>query len=44
MTNFISVMAIPFIILIIVLFGVFEKINVFDVVLEGAKKGIEMKS
>jgi len=42
MINFISVIAIPFIILLIILFGVVEKINVFDVFLEGAKKGIEV--
>lgn len=39
--NFISNLAMPLIILIIVIYGLKEKIKVFDNFLEGAKEGIE---
>ena len=39
--NYFSSLAIPFTILIIVVYGVIEKVKVFDVFLEGAKEGIE---
>jgi len=40
--NYISKAVIALIILIIVLYGLKEKINVYDVFLEGAKEGIEI--
>lgn len=40
--NYISNIAIPFIILIIILYGLMEKSNVFDSFLEGAKDGIKI--
>lgn len=40
--NYISNLAIPMIILIIVGYGVFEKKNVFDDFLEGAKEGLSI--
>ena len=40
-TNFISNLAMPMIILLIVIYGVKEKNKVFDTFLEGAKEGIE---
>lgn len=40
--NFLSTTAIPLTIIIIVLFGLKEKINVFDVFLCGAKDGMKM--
>lgn len=40
--NYISSFAMPIIILIIVVYGVVEKIKIFDVFLEGAKDGIEI--
>ena len=40
--NYISSLAVPIIILIIVVYGVVEKIKIFDVFLEGAKDGIEI--
>ena len=40
--NYISSLAMPIIILIIVVYGVVEKIKIFDVFLEGAKDGIEI--
>ena len=39
--NYFSSLAIPFTILIIVVYGVIEKVKVFDVFLDGAKEGIE---
>ena len=38
--NYISNIAVPLFILIILLFGIFEKKNVFDVFLKGAKDGV----
>ena len=40
--NYISSLAVPIIILIIVVYGIVEKIKIFDVFLEGAKDGIEI--
>ena len=40
--NFFSNLAIPFTILIIITYGVIEKVKVFDTFLEGAKEGIEV--
>lgn len=40
--NFLSNLAMPLIILLIVTYGLFEKNKVFDDFLEGAKEGIEM--
>ena len=40
--NYISIMAIPLIILLIIYKGVKEKIPVFDVFLKGATEGIEI--
>lgn len=40
--NYFSNIALPIIILIILFFGVKEKINMFDIFLEGAKEGIEI--
>lgn len=40
--DFISNLAMPFIILIIVIYGCFEKSKVFDSFLDGAKEGIEI--
>lgn len=40
--NFISNLAMPLIILIIVIYGLFEKNKVFDSFLEGAKEGLEI--
>ena len=40
--NYISNIAIPFTILIIILYGLIEKQPVFDVFLEGAKEGVEI--
>lgn len=40
--NFISNLAMPLIILIIVIYGVVEKTNIFDNFLEGAKEGLEI--
>jgi len=40
--NYFSNLAIPFTILIILLFGLTEKRKVFDIFLEGAKEGIEI--
>lgn len=40
--NYISNLAIPITILIILLYGLFEKNKVFDIFLEGAKEGIEI--
>lgn len=40
--NFFSTLAIPLIILIIVIYGLAEKIKIFDVFLEGAKEGIDI--
>lgn len=39
--NYISIIAVPFIIFIIVLYGTLEKKKVFDIFLEGTKDGIE---
>lgn len=40
--NYISSLAIPFTILMIITYGVLEKNKVFDTFLEGAKEGIEI--
>jgi len=40
--NYLSNLAIPFIILMIILFGLIEKVKVFDIFLEGAKEGMEI--
>ena len=40
--NYISSIAIPLIIIIIIGYGVFEKKDVFDIFLDGAKEGIEI--
>lgn len=40
--NYLSTVAIPFTILIIVLYGLVEKNKVFDTFVEGAKEGIEI--
>lgn len=40
--NYISNLAIPFTILMILTYGIFEKNKTFDVFLEGAKEGIEI--
>lgn len=40
--NYISNLAIPLVILIIVFYGIYEKKNVFDIFLKGAKEGIEI--
>ena len=40
--NYLSSLAMPSIILIIVVYGIVEKIKIFDVFLEGAKDGIEI--
>ena len=40
--NFISVAAIPFMIVMIILFGLKEKQKVFDIFLDGAKDGLEV--
>ncbi len=39
--NYISIIAVPFVIFFIVSYGVLEKIKVFDSFLEGAKEGID---
>lgn len=39
--NFISNLAMPLIILIIIIYGVKERKNIFDIFLDGAKEGIE---
>ena len=40
--SYISNLAIPFTIFIIVLYGLFEKKQVFDIFIQGAKEGIEI--
>lgn len=40
--NYISNIAIPFTILIIIIYGLIEKHSVFDVFLEGAKEGLQI--
>ena len=40
--NYISIIAVPVTILIILLYGVFEKKNVFDIFLKGANDGVKM--
>lgn len=40
--NYLSSLVIPFTILIIIVFGVTEKVKVFDTFLDGAKEGTEM--
>lgn len=42
MINYISAAAIPFIILIIIVYGLIEKNKVYDSFLDGAKEGIEI--
>lgn len=39
--NYISIIAVPLVILIIILYGVLEKKKVFDIFIEGTKDGIE---
>ena len=40
--NFFSSFAMPFMIIIIVIYGVIERKKVFDIFLDGAKEGIEI--
>lgn len=40
--NYLSIIAIPMIILIIILFGFFEKNKVYDIFLDGAKDGMKI--
>ena len=40
--NYLSTLAIPFTIFIILMYGLSERIKVFDVFLKGAKEGIEI--
>lgn len=40
--NYISAMAVPAVILLIIIYGVKEKIKVYDTFLEGAKEGLEV--
>ena len=40
--NYLSNLAIPFTIFIILYYGLKEKVNVFDLFLDGAREGIEM--
>lgn len=40
--NYISNLAMPLVILVIVFYGIYEKKNVFDIFLKGAKEGIEV--
>ena len=40
--NYVSAMAVPAIILLIIIYGVKEKIKVYDTFLEGAKEGLEV--
>lgn len=39
--NYISIIVVPFVIFIIILYGVVEKKKVFDIFIEGTKDGIE---
>ena len=39
--NYISIIAVPFIIFLIILYGVIEKKKVFDIFIEGTKEGLE---
>lgn len=39
--NYVSIIAVPFVIFFIVSYGFFEKVKVFDSFLEGAKEGID---
>ncbi len=39
--NYISIIAVPIVILMIILYGVIEKKKVFDIFIEGTKEGIE---
>ena len=38
--NFISNLAMPFVILVVIIYGVFQKNKIFDDFLEGAKEGL----
>ena len=40
--NYVSTIAMPMTMLVIIIYGVVEKINVFDIFIKGAKEGIEM--
>ena len=40
--NYISTAAVPFIILVIILYGMMEKVKIFDSFIEGAKEGIKI--
>ena len=40
--NYISIIAVPAVILIILLYGIFERKNVFDIFLKGANDGLKM--
>ncbi len=40
--NFISNLAMPFVILVVIIYGVFQKNKIFDDFLEGAKEGLEI--
>lgn len=39
--NYISIITVPFVILIIILYGMLEKKKVFDIFIEGTKDGLE---
>lgn len=39
--NYVSIIAVPFVIFFIVTYGVLEKVKVFDSFLDGAKEGVE---
>lgn len=39
--NYISIIAVPLVILIIILYGVLEKKKVFDIFIDGTKEGLE---
>lgn len=40
--NYITIIAVPAVILIILLYGIFERKNVFDIFLKGAEEGFKM--
>lgn len=40
--NYLSIIAVPAVILIILLYGIFERKNVFDIFLKGAEEGFKM--
>ena len=40
--NYVSTIAVPAVIMIILLYGIFERKNVFDIFLKGANDGLKM--